>query len=945
MAQVPVDIRVDIDGLGAFRKLEKSFQRLNKMAQDLRVQLKSRRAERQLRGLTRGVDQLEKKASDIDVKFDVDDRALKRAERRVDALGKNVRAGVDVAGGEGSGGGNSASGIGASLLGIKAFEQTAEYQKEIEANFKDLIKTSGDYQKAAEDVAEAQSKVADKTERADEIIREMQSQGLEGLEKQAKKTGRSVKQLQNDQKNAFSRAQGDLKRYEEQLGEAEKAERRLRKAVRDRAEEQVKAARKASRGKRFAGAAAAGVGFSNLPGGGFGAAALGGAAFGGGKGALIAVAAKAITDLGVAAANYATEATKAAAETAKLELALGGIAGLQTNQALKAVRGTVDDFNTPLQEATRNFTQLYAATEAAGFGVATTERVFRGLASANKALGGDAQKLQGIMLATTQVFSKGKVSAEELRGQIGERLPGAFSKFAQATGRSTQELDKALELGEVGLEDFVKFAEKLLNDYEEDAKKIASGPEEAGARLQTALRDLQRNVGSLLTPIGAAFQNEFTAIINIIDRATQALANFLGLGTQGAIKKTQRELSAAFERYNKLIAIERRNKQNGLPFDPTYVNSAVADIEKLTQKLRDLRAYSQPQGPDNPDPLTPKEPKSSKGKEVVDNLKERLRLSEQAADIAVQELEAATAVGDIEKLRADAAVDILELGYARINALEAETDAQVRRNINDEYDAKLLNRNLQLTNDIADARAKAAEGLFQPKEATALEEYISKTQTELNDTDARIASIAETIETELSTAMADAFVGFIDGTKSAQEAAADMFKNIGRAFIEMATQMIAKAIILKALGVPLSGGGSATTFDVPGVGTAKGFFPLGEGFSYKGGGYTGSGPRAGGVDGQGGFPAILHPDETVIDHREPMGRYNAGGGGAGGSHRTISFQSEVINNVEYVTAEQAMAMSRAAADDGARRGAAGGESRVMSSLRNRRSARSRLGLR
>ena len=54
MAQVPVDIRVDIDGLGAFRKLEKSFQRLDKMAQDMRVQLKSRRAERQLRGLTRG---------------------------------------------------------------------------------------------------------------------------------------------------------------------------------------------------------------------------------------------------------------------------------------------------------------------------------------------------------------------------------------------------------------------------------------------------------------------------------------------------------------------------------------------------------------------------------------------------------------------------------------------------------------------------------------------------------------------------------------------------------------------------------------------------------------------------------------------------------------------------------------------------------------------------
>lgn len=36
--------------------------------------------------------------------------------------------------------------------------------------------------------------------------------------------------------------------------------------------------------------------------------------------------------------------------------------------------------------------------------------------------------------------------------------------------------------------------------------------------------------------------------------------------------------------------------------------------------------------------------------------------------------------------------------------------------------------------------------------------------------------------------------------------------------------------------------------------------------SFEGGGYTGSGSRSGGIDGRGGFPAILHPDETVIDH-------------------------------------------------------------------------------
>jgi hypothetical protein len=44
--------------------------------------------------------------------------------------------------------------------------------------------------------------------------------------------------------------------------------------------------------------------------------------------------------------------------------------------------------------------------------------------------------------------------------------------------------------------------------------------------------------------------------------------------------------------------------------------------------------------------------------------------------------------------------------------------------------------------------------------------------------------------------------------------------------------------------------------------------------TYAGGGYTGNAPRSGGLDGQGGFMAMLHPRESVIDHA----RTGAGGG-------------------------------------------------------------------
>ena len=41
--------------------------------------------------------------------------------------------------------------------------------------------------------------------------------------------------------------------------------------------------------------------------------------------------------------------------------------------------------------------------------------------------------------------------------------------------------------------------------------------------------------------------------------------------------------------------------------------------------------------------------------------------------------------------------------------------------------------------------------------------------------------------------------------------------------------------------------------------------------TFAGGGYTGGGSRSGGVDGQGGFNAILHPNETVVDHTKGQG--------------------------------------------------------------------------
>ncbi len=67
--------------------------------------------------------------------------------------------------------------------------------------------------------------------------------------------------------------------------------------------------------------------------------------------------------------------------------------------------------------------------------------------------------------------------------------------------------------------------------------------------------------------------------------------------------------------------------------------------------------------------------------------------------------------------------------------------------------------------------------------------------------------------------------------------------------------------------------------------------------SFEGGGFTGFGARTGGVDGKGGFPAILHPNETVVDHTKSGGRSRSGGDQRVIVNQTINIATGVAQTV------------------------------------------------
>ena len=244
------------------------------------------------------------------------------------------------------------------------------------------------------------------------------------------------------------------------------------------------------------------------------------------------------------------------------------------------------------------------------------------------------------------------------------------------------------------------------------------------------------------------------------------------------------------------------------------------------------------------------------------------------------------------------------------------------------------------------------------KKAGKIQEYVDKAKTDLADVQGMVVSLATTVESSIGSAMSNAISGVIQGTTTVREAFSSMFKSIGDAFIQMATQMIAKAMIMKVLGIlggAIGGGGiGANNYSGAfGAGSSTAFNPstFGGGMSFfADGGYVNGPTNA--IIGEGGQPEYVIPASKMM---QAMSNYSAGkrgasilgdstsmgDGGMGDGGNAFTLETVIINNVEYATVDQVRAMSNAAA----KQGAEGGFSRSMSSLRNSRSQRSRLGMR
>lgn len=249
-------------------------------------------------------------------------------------------------------------------------------------------------------------------------------------------------------------------------------------------------------------------------GGGAGSAALGvaGGLLGGVPGAFTGAAIGQLVDnIGAMMASV----TRGAASIAQLQRGLA-LASIDAKDFAEAQQAVVDSSNrlvVPLEQVYRQFTQLRVNTKQYGLTVRDTQEILEGTALAVSSVGGSAEEVEGAMRAVVQILSKGGVQAEEIRGQLGERFPGAVVKFAQVNNWGFGELQQRLQEGEVGIKEFVKFAKENYEDYAGFTEQLATAPEFAGRRLEKAMADMQLAIGSALGPAGAIFQDFFTDTI------------------------------------------------------------------------------------------------------------------------------------------------------------------------------------------------------------------------------------------------------------------------------------------------------------------------------------------------------------------------------------------------------------------------------------------------
>ena len=221
-----------------------------------------------------------------------------------------------------------------------------------------------------------------------------------------------------------------------------------------------------------------------------------------------------------------------------------------TRRTLTQVLGSVDAANAEIDKlataANRtgvavgglntSFSTFAAAAKTAGLNTAQIEQIFNSTVGAAGTLGLSGEKVTLILEALGQMASKGVVSMEELRRQLGNSLPGALALMAQSLGITTAQLDKLVSSGQLLASDALPALATAMAKIGDQTKPV-EGLQQSFARLGNAVTETYQKfsntavyagLNAAISSLAKNFQSVLTVVTSLGELwAAKAILGYL----------------------------------------------------------------------------------------------------------------------------------------------------------------------------------------------------------------------------------------------------------------------------------------------------------------------------------------------------------------------------------------------------------------------------------
>ncbi len=180
-------------------------------------------------------------------------------------------------------------------------------------------------------------------------------------------------------------------------------------------------------------------------------------------------------------------------QTEQLRRGLNAVYGsvITTAQQIDFLRSTALSAGVSVGSLQSNFVKFAASMQSANIPLAVSNDLFGSVTRAAGTLGIAGEEVTGMLQALAQIASKGTVSMEELRQQLGDRLPGAIGLSAKGLGITEQQLIKLVESGNLAARDFFPALSGALKTLNAEVSGLRPGFE----NLKTALTTTAQAAG------------------------------------------------------------------------------------------------------------------------------------------------------------------------------------------------------------------------------------------------------------------------------------------------------------------------------------------------------------------------------------------------------------------------------------------------------------------